>query len=148
MTGSTGHYAREHVGEWRRSDDARLQELAQHLTPDLRSRLVDLVAADSRAITVHELEQRVQRAEDLANECRRQLRARERQVERLKEAVELADGEREDLDTAHGVLLGENVELEASLDRVHALLARWDVLSKGESETTRAIRAAISGDGS
>lgn len=71
----------------RRTDDTRLQELAQYLTPDLRSRLLDLVAADGRAITIDELEHRVQRAEDLAAEVRRQLHVRDGQCQRLQEQI-------------------------------------------------------------
>lgn len=131
-----------------RADDLRLLEIAQYLTPDLRVRLLDLSSADSRAVTIDQLEHRVKRAQDLIDECRRHLAVRERQVDQLREQLTTSEGEREDLDTAVGTLLGENVELEASLDRVRAVLTRWDTLSKGESETTRAIRAAIAGDGS
>lgn len=35
---------------------------------------------------------------------------------------------------------------QAALDRVEALCARWDAITKGESGTTAAIRAAVRGD--
>lgn len=44
-------------------------------------------------------------------------------VERLREALDLSEGEREDLDTGAGVLLGENVELENDLRETRARLA-------------------------
>ena len=36
-------------------------------------------------------------------------------------------------------------EAGAALDRVEALCARWDVVTKGESPTTKAIRRAVRG---
>lgn len=45
---------------------------------------------------------------------------------------------------AAGKLLTER---GAALDRVEALCARWDRVSRGESPTTRAIRRAVRGPG-
>lgn len=50
------------------------------------------------------------------------------EVERLREELRLSEGEREDLDTAAGVLLGENVELEARLREAQAAAANLAAL--------------------
>lgn len=52
--------------------DERLCALAEHLDPDLATRLRELVAADSRADRVLQLEGRAERAEDVLAEIRRQ----------------------------------------------------------------------------
>lgn len=70
-----------------RPDDSQLLSLAGVLAPHLRDRLVQLVAADGRAVTVDQLEHQLQRAEDLAAECRRQLAVRDGQCERLEEQI-------------------------------------------------------------
>lgn len=67
--------------------DTRLHDLAGYLEHPLSERLQDLVEANSIAHRVIDLVQRTQRAEDLAQECRRQLRARDRQVDRLQDEV-------------------------------------------------------------
>lgn len=64
----------------------RLRALAEHLDPALARRLRALVDADSRADRVLELEDRAQRAEDLAVEIRRQMTGLERQLERAQAA--------------------------------------------------------------
>ena len=64
--------------------DEQLAALAEHLQPTLAERIRKLVAAAAIAHQVIDLQQRTQRAEDLAAECRRQLRSLERQNERLR----------------------------------------------------------------
>lgn len=61
--------------------DELLVQLAEHLEPDLRTRLLRLVDADAKAPLVLEFQQRAQRAEDLATECRRQLTSLLRRVD-------------------------------------------------------------------
>jgi hypothetical protein len=73
-----------------------------------------------------------------------------RERDQLREAIAQSEAERDDLDTAVGTLLGENVELRAERDELAAAVARvamWcveqDALSKGESMTTRAVRSRL-----
>ena len=70
--------------------DEQLVALAEHLQPPLAERIRKLVAADAIAHRVIELERRAQRAEDLANECRLQLRSAHRQVDWLRDELEQA----------------------------------------------------------
>jgi hypothetical protein len=70
----------------RASEDERLHALAEHLDYDLGARLRALIDADSRAGRVLELEDRAQRAEDLAAEIRRQMTGLQRLLDRAREA--------------------------------------------------------------
>ena len=67
----------------------RLDNLANHLELDLAHEIRRLIAADSPARAVSEAQAEAQRAKDLAAECRRQLRYRERDIGRLVGIVEL-----------------------------------------------------------
>lgn len=71
--------------------DALLLQLAELLEPRLGDRIRRLVAADSAVHQVIDLRARTQRAEDLAQECRRQLVARNRECDRLR--IQLAQAE-------------------------------------------------------
>lgn len=64
--------------------DERLEYLADHLDYPMAERLLQLLDASSSIHELIDLRQRVQRAEDLAAECRRQLAARTREVDRLQ----------------------------------------------------------------
>jgi len=46
------------------------------------------------------------------------------EVEQLREALAASEGERDDLDTAAGTLLGENVELQAEVQRLREGIER------------------------
>lgn len=70
-----------------RPEDVALVELTDHLQPRLGHRIRELVDADSRAARLLDVEAELQRATDLAHECRRQLRYRERDVDRLTSRV-------------------------------------------------------------
>jgi len=72
-----------------RDDDMRLMGLADHLDYKLADRLRTLVEADSMAHRVDDLVSRAERAEDLAAECQRQLRALDRQLTRVRDENEL-----------------------------------------------------------
>lgn len=67
--------------------DARLLQLAGLVDQRLADRIRQFVDADAIAHEVIDLRQRTQRAEDLAAEFRRQLRARDRQCDRLREQL-------------------------------------------------------------
>lgn len=71
--------------------DAPLLQLAELLEPRLGDRIRRLVDADATVHEVIDLRARTQRAEDLAQECRRQLATRDRQCEQLR--VQLARAE-------------------------------------------------------
>lgn len=72
------------------SADERLQALVPYLDTQLGYELARLVRADSEAGQVLELQARAQRAEDLVAELRRQLAARNRQLDELR-AIRSAD---------------------------------------------------------
>lgn len=72
--------------------DARLLQLAEQLDHSLAERIRRLVDADSAVHEVIDLRARAQRAEDLAQECRRQLAARDRQCEELRIRLAQAEG--------------------------------------------------------
>lgn len=71
--------------------DEQLIRLAAVLDEPLRRRLLALAQADSRAGEVIDLEQRTQRAEDLAQECRRQLHVMVRRDELVTRLLETSD---------------------------------------------------------
>lgn len=84
------------------------------------------------------------------------------EVERLREALRQAEGERDDLDTGVGTLLGENVELEAEVRRlregIEGLAVEWgngptvgydrneQVELDTEKQHARHLRALLGGD--
>lgn len=70
----------------RATEDEQLGALAEHLAPALACRLRALIAADSRAGRVLELEDRAQRAEDLVAEFRRQMPILERRLDEARAA--------------------------------------------------------------
>lgn len=71
--------------------DEQLIRLAAVLDEPLRMRLLALAQADSRAGEVIDLEQRTQRAEDLAHECRRQLQSMVRRNDLVTRLLEISD---------------------------------------------------------
>lgn len=114
VDGYAGGIALDHVDVLTatRSDDQVLQQLATCLAPDVGQRLLELVHADSRAQQLLDHEHRTQRAEDLAEECRRQLQSLRRQNDRLTTQV---------------------AELEPAVDRVRRLHSQdTSVLAAGE----------------
>jgi hypothetical protein len=62
----------------------RLRALAPHLPTDVADEIVRLTEADSEASQLLDAQARAQRAEDLARECKRQLRSRNRQCDELE----------------------------------------------------------------
>lgn len=76
--------------------DRDLRAIAPHLALSLGARLLELLDASNDVHELIDLRERVRRAEDLAEECRRQLRARDRQLDGLIEA------RREAMDWIHG----------------------------------------------
>lgn len=68
----------------------RLLALANHLEPDQGYELRRLLVADGPALRYIDAEQRADRAEALAQECRRQLAALDRQCTLLRENLENA----------------------------------------------------------
>lgn len=68
--------------------DSDLASLAQALEPRLRNRLLELVAADSRAVKHAEVIFDLQRSEDLVAEFRRQMPMLQRRVDELAPAVD------------------------------------------------------------
>lgn len=97
------YYFRQPDGSWlyrglppadpppeRRADDAGLLALAEALAPGLRDRLVELVEAPEGAAAYVEQRDRAQRADDLAQECRRQLHSLQRQHDTAQERLALA----------------------------------------------------------
>lgn len=86
VVGYTGGIALDHIDVLAamRRDDQGLLELARHLEPELRDRLIALAAADARVHQVLDLEQQLQRAHDLERELRRILAVRDRQLEQAR----------------------------------------------------------------
>lgn len=86
VVGFTGGIALTHIDvlDAMRRDDQGLLQLAAHLEPILRDRLIALAAADARVHRVLDLEQQLQRAHDLERELRRVLAVRVRQLDQAR----------------------------------------------------------------
>lgn len=84
------------VAAYEMPSDRDLRSLAPHLALSLGARLLELLDASNDAHELIDCRERAQRAEDLAQECRRQLKVRDRQLDDLIEA------RREAMDWIHG----------------------------------------------